>query len=220
MNHDARPDRFELVLTQNSSNHGNPLMGQWVRSNLEFEDRGDAFRSAFRVERGSAPRRRPDRSTFPASAGVVYPPVQPLAEEASERIRHTKIIELTFYEREHSLGQVSGCQRHVLPDTQEIEPVGEVVVSRFGAAGVRCALVVRTRERIERPAFSTMPAGGSRPVERTFTLAAVEARKVTTRQHRPTRRRYCRRPCRVARTLGQRPQGHPTEPRRTPRAPY
>ena len=153
-------------------------MGQRVGPDLELEDRGHAFRAAFRVERGSAPRRRPDPSAFPARAGIVDSPIQPLAEETSQRIRHAKIVELAIHEREHSLGEVSGRQRHVLADTQQIEPIDEVVVSRFGATGVRRALVVRPRERIERPAFAAVPTSRGRPVERTFTLAAVEARKV------------------------------------------
>jgi hypothetical protein len=56
-------------------------------------------------------------------------------------------------ERQHSLGQVAGRKRHVLADAEHVEAIDEVVVRRVGAGVVDRALVIRTRQGIERPAF-------------------------------------------------------------------
>ena len=101
-------------------------------------------------------------------------------------IRHAQRHELAVHQRQHSLGQIAGRKRHVLADTQHVEPIDEVIVRRVGAAVLHRSLVIRTRERIERPAFrAVLPSRGGRAVERALALAAVEAGVMSAREHRP-----------------------------------
>ena len=63
------------------------LVRQRVGPHLEPEDRRHAFRPAFGVERGPAPRRRPDSPPLPAGVGVVDTAVEALARRSRNRLR-------------------------------------------------------------------------------------------------------------------------------------
>src|SRR6185436_6307206 len=59
-----------------------------------------------------------------------------------------------------------------------------IVVAGFGASGIRDVLELRRGERVERPAFGTVLAGGSRSIQ-DLALAAVEAGEMSTGEHSP-----------------------------------
>src|SRR6202030_4207699 len=84
-----------------------------------------------------------------------------------------------------SFGQITGRNRRVLAGSERVKNVDKVVIRRIGAAVFHRSLIVRTRERIERPAFGAVLPSRGRAVERALALAAVKARVVSAREHRP-----------------------------------
>src|SRR5207244_6309335 len=89
------------------------------------------------------------------------------------------------FEDEQPLRPVAGVDREVRTQAEGAELIDPGVVAGLGAPRRRHALELRQRLRIERPPFGTMLAGSGRTVERPFTLPAVEAREVATREGRP-----------------------------------
>src|SRR5262249_54904861 len=75
--------------------------------------------------------------------------------------------------------------RHVLAEAEGVELVDPGVIARLGRAALAHVLELRAGERIERPAFRAMLAGGGRAVEGGLAFAAIEARHVAARQRHP-----------------------------------
>jgi len=71
-----------------------------------------------------------------------------------------------------------------LPKPERVVLVDPSVIGCLGAAWIGHARELRSRQRIERPAFGTMLARRGRAVQ-DLALTAVEAGKMTARQRRP-----------------------------------
>src|SRR5258708_18121320 len=79
---------------------------------------------------------------------------------------------------------MGGRHRDVLDKSERVVLVDPGVIARLGAV-LTDAFEARAGILIDRPAFRTMIAGGVRPIERAFALAAVEASEATAPQRRP-----------------------------------
>ena len=122
---------------------------------------------------------------FHPAFGIVDAAVDRLGVEA-ERIRHAQHDPFAVDERQQRARVVAGGDLHVVPEPQRVELVRPVVIVGIRGGGIRVALEVRARHRVERPAFRTQLAlRGVRAVERSLALAPIEAGKMAAPEHRP-----------------------------------
>src|SRR5262249_16717337 len=127
--------------------------------------------------------RGPQTAAFPARAGVVDAPVQPLDVEA-ERVRDAQQDHLAVLERHDAVLKVRGRHRHVLAEAERIVLVDPAVIA--GLCAIRAdAFEAGAGILIEGPAFGAVIAGCFRSIERALALAAIEAADVTARQRYP-----------------------------------
>ena len=91
---------------------------------------------------------------------------------------------LAVHQREQRVVFVAGGNGNVLAEPERVVLVDPSVIGCLGAAWIGHARELRSRQRIERPAFGTMLAGRGRAVQ-DLALRAVEAGKMTARQRRP-----------------------------------
>src|SRR5262249_34834342 len=138
----------------------------------------------FDVERRAIAEGRPQPAALPATVRIVDAAVHPFGIVA-HRVGDAHIDPIAVDQREQRLIGVAGRDRNVLAEPRRVELVDPGVIARLGRTGVCHVLQLRTRERIERPAFRAVLAGCGRAIERALALAAVEARHVTAGERNP-----------------------------------
>src|ERR1700686_5163954 len=123
--------------------------------------------------------RAPQTAPFPPGVGIVDTPVKTLGVEA-ERIGNPDRDHLAVLQRHEAVTEIGGGHRYVLAKSERVVLVDPGVIARLGTI-LTDAFKARAGIPIDCPAFRTMIAGGVRPIERAFALAAVKAAEVTTR---------------------------------------
>src|SRR5258708_38417123 len=123
--------------------------------------------------------RAPQSAAFPAAIRIVDPPIEALGIEA-ERIGNPDRDHLAVLQRHEAVTEIGGGHRDVLAQSGRVVLVDPGVVARLGAV-LTDAFEAGAGILIDRPAFRTMIAGGVRPIERAFALAAVKAAQGTPR---------------------------------------
>src|SRR6202035_2513731 len=123
--------------------------------------------------------RAPQPAAFPAGVRIVDTPIEALGVEA-ERIGDPDRDHLAVLQRHEAVSEIGGRHWYVLAKPERVVLVDPGVIARLGAV-LADAFEAGAGILIDRPAFRTMIAGGVRPVERAFALAAVKAAEVTAR---------------------------------------
>src|ERR1700716_4240183 len=123
--------------------------------------------------------RAPQPAAFPAGIRIVDTPIEALGIEA-ERIGNPDRDHLAVLQRHEAVTEIGGGHRYVLAKSKRVVLVDPGVIARLSAV-LTDTFEARAGIRIDRPTLGAMIAGGVRPVERTFALAAVKAAEVTTR---------------------------------------
>src|SRR6185437_3725406 len=139
--------------------------------------------SAFDVRHRPRGIGRPKTLPFPAGLRIVDPAIHPFREEP-KGVGHAENDELSIYQRQQCVFSISRRNRHIGAKPKCIELVHPIVITRLSATGISYTLKLRRRKRIERPAFRTMRANCSRPVDH-FALAPVETGEMPARENRP-----------------------------------
>src|SRR6202023_3446866 len=135
--------------------------------------------AAFFEPRRAVAVRAPQPAAFPAGVRIVDTPIEALGVEA-ERIGNPDCDHLAVLQRHEAVTEIGGGHRYVLAKSERVVLVDPGVIARLGAV-LADTFEARAGILIDRPAFRTMIAGGVRPIERAFALAAVKAAEVTTR---------------------------------------
>src|SRR5262249_11333909 len=129
--------------------------------------------AAVLVRRGPVAVGGPQAAALPAGIRVIDASVQALGKEA-QRVWNAQHDHLPVLERGEAVTEVGGRDRNVLAKPHRVMVVHPGVVARLSGP-VFQALEARARIFVGHEAFGTVVAGRGRPIERTLTLAPVEA---------------------------------------------